>query len=570
MVLKLVQLERMDEARFQKTKESLYDALLGLAQYRATIGGTDETTNALTESLGTSKDRQSTDAVVKRVCKQWARCLISDEGYEEASFAKLGESLARAMIRQPKNAEPLTMLGWVTEGVQVSSQIESKRICLFVTKLTELCISAFENLEACGVDSKQNDVFQRLCPLLVLRRIPSKYFQIARTFGMATQDIAVLARHLSERLKSSGKIAGSCSTEERRLAAEVSGRVLPLGNDSVGEGPERQKYSLYDAICYPLLIMHADQIGQASIPSDSIGWGSSRSALYAMCSFCSSNVEDSDHELVPTNVLVSIVDASVTYADINPGEIMNDSLRGEVERMQSGCCDFFSLCFALGCGRSDNVGDNPFDVVTHRLLHVLKNEQDRGEPAKHSLRSGICIWNSLVLCGRRVPQPGLDRLALAIVPWILKWREEATKQPSSCEWDDLDTAAAMQFIFTVSTRRKSVQFFSAALPGVADSTKNFENLLKWAVDTLRLSSSDASDMVVEKSRREALKLLLVLTTLGSLDGNLLAPKTLSQLLSALHEVHANEKDEQFRTEMAATLSVLLNPASLSQVPNGLQ
>mmetsp|Transcript_20093 Transcript_20093/g.25905 ORF Transcript_20093/g.25905 Transcript_20093/m.25905 type:complete len:245 (+) Transcript_20093:18-752(+) len=242
--------------------------------------------------------------------------------------------------------------------------------------------------------------------------------------------------------------------------------------------------------------------------------------------------------------------------------------------MQNGCCDFFSICFTqcflvpgihLTHLYSRDMDDrkSPFLAASSRLLSELRNNQQRVE-SSHSIKLGIIIWNPLILSARRCGLSVLENMTIPLMCWILDWRKGASKDDGHY----LDTAAAMQLLFTLITRRKSVQFYPDS--EYAKNKANFEFMLNWTVVILRCQVDPREKAFLKKAQTEAIKLLLALVAMGSFAGNLLSAEKMSKLLFSLQELHALLVDEDLRGQIASILTLLLDPEKLSALPSPFQ
>ena len=548
-----------------ETIASLRTALLGILRHLTLGGNAAKATSIIIDRLQCPSDSErrtpGLEPVLLKLTEQWRELLLGDSCYEDSHYADAVVTLVREMINSPSSMEPLTVLGWITawkRDNELFSWKPKRRVSLLIERLSELCVAEFNRLkiEKCMVG---NDIFRRLCPLLALRRIPIQFYRIAQGFfadeGTHLPKFAKLSCALGKHLVD--RVAMTSSQDERRLAAECCSRLMPFCN--VWDADDlclQNKFSLFDLLCDPLFVQQANAI--SAVVDFSRGevlnrWRSARASLYAICA---SIAETTD--VVGIDELSSIVCACFKFleVDVDPSETKNQSLLDEVDKMRAGCCDVFSLFFLrFFVQERDKDESDPFSYASSELLKLLETFQTRGPAAR------ICIWNCLILAAKRSNEGNLANATHFLVPWVVRWVNKTSVEGR--RWRGLDTAGAMQLTFTLITRRKSA--IVCAQP--EDMDQLFPSLLNWTVDTLR--GQQENGPFDRNARTEALKLLLALIALGSRDSELLSPGRLGDTLRALHEIHAVETDDEFRSQLSAIISVLLNPENLSGFPEQL-
>ena len=537
------------------TKEDTEDALSCLTttlrrvfRSSSTSGNAKQITRILLDQMSRVEKRPGIEPIVANLCQRWRQDLLHEEGYADSHYADVAVALIQEMMNAPSKVEPLMAFGWMAQeenGVESPfSPAQERRISVFVARAAEACTTDFELLKK--TKSLQHpDIFERLCPLLILRRIPSQYYQIARTSRVVQEpsqlnfaSISVsLSIHLVDRLRPCDDEIVQVSPEERKLAAEVIARLLPLvsreGIDDEG--------SLYASICYPYLVKLSEHPKQLCDVRNVPLWRSVRVSLFVACSSMveSKNVEE-------TGVVLSMVVACLKLIEIDAESFNDESLLEEAEKLHAGCCDFFAMCFIklfaekqlVDSALEQSSQGNYTKKACYHLLGALREATDRGAAIPR------CIWNSIVLAATRIEEGKTFNLSHFILPWMFRWKTEASQ--SEKRWHDFDTWASMKLIFTLITRQKSSGLFPHTDPKIS-----FEIIVSWTLDVVRNRKGEGALAV--KARTEAFKVLLVLIGFGP---ELSSSGRWQSLMADLRDIHMSELDAEFVAKINSTISMV--------------
>ena len=507
LVSSLTALLRQSMTREKATPKTFAEKIV-----KTLINLTDDNEKKLSPKLSKLLETNREQAI-ERTCAllgdSWRRSFGTD-----AAFGNLLSSIASVMFLYPASIVPLTLLGALVgdgqsfrmeasdpSSVAIATEGEtpdrtSRVILIAVTSLLETSVEELDAQSKREGDSDRPNhdgeaIFGRLAPLLLLRRIPSTFFQDAfktlpseKYAGESNLKHALrgLADHLAVRLDIVAASAPPHGTrgfspEERQLAAEVAGRCLPF-NERLDD--RISAFSCFQRICVPsfsdlLALMHCDGANGAdenSLREHNIAARTkirrARAALYATCHFIP-YVKGRESELVDEALLST---ASFCLQCLNAAQEIFESpaLEKDFLQLQSGCIEFFAVCVEKSLSlrsaeprdltASFNSGGS-FQTIYETLVEIIrtgtianeehqkwfdaararislsedfvvdKNTRER-EVLIYSVPCCTCLWNSLIVVSQRCPdQTGKpQRLARTILPWLVTWGGGATQKTS--------------------------------------------------------------------------------------------------------------------------------------------
>jgi len=289
------------------------------------------------------KDTKSLIDTVGPFVGAWRRSLL--ERGSRSSYANSLLYLGKYMLDRPSQSAPLTLFGaFVGDGSDLDAAVPNalQKIRFAVLSIVRFaCQFLSGEFTSSRIDTTNGEdvVFERLSPLLLLRRIPSVCFRICHSghdderFEILTK----LAAELSTRLG-----IGHCpttpvtfSSEERRLSAELAGRCLPF---EFGESNKGHLVACFGKIFEPVFREAALMLFDNSIKRSNISISSfrrARAGIYAAC------------HAVPSMTDCSTSCTALTYTIgfallimCASGEDDND----DYIQLQTGCTEFLSIC----------------------------------------------------------------------------------------------------------------------------------------------------------------------------------------------------------------------------------
>mmetsp|Transcript_11979 Transcript_11979/g.18031 ORF Transcript_11979/g.18031 Transcript_11979/m.18031 type:complete len:1275 (+) Transcript_11979:1356-5180(+) len=273
----------------------------------------------------------------------WRRSLL--ERGSRSSYANSFLYLGKYMLDRPSQSAPLTLFGaFVGDGSDLDAAVPNavQKIRFAVLSIVRFaCQFLSGEYTSSRIDTKtgENMVFERLSPLLLLRRIPSAYFRIchSRHDEEKIEILTKLGAELSARLG-----IGHCptipvtfSSEERRLSAELAGRCLPF---EFGESNDGHLTACFGKIFEPVfreavLMLFDDSIERSNQNISLLR--RARAGIYAAC------------HAVPSMTNYSTSCTALTYTIGFALRIMCASGEDDNDdyiQLQTGCTEFLSIC----------------------------------------------------------------------------------------------------------------------------------------------------------------------------------------------------------------------------------
>jgi hypothetical protein len=495
---------------------------------------------------------------------RWRRALLTS-CTDACAFAQVLCDLATEMFKSPSSLVPLAVIGALVDGEDhatdssIESCVERHQICIAVINTCAMCVDEFDRL-LCQNDEtlSRKKIFARLSPLLLLRRIPTSFFRIARqeaACGRDGMDAARIIRvfvslgdHIVRRLDESSA-QQSFTNEERRLAAEVAGRVLPLGNVTPTNRALTDCHSLFDCVCDPYFTLLRETLKDESDANATRGFRSARAALFAVCTLVAS-ASASDNG---GNELILIADFCLPLLSTQIHEPA-----AELEKIQAGCIEFFSLCFERELYFASETADvlashdaatgNRFDSgvkrVNEMVIDILTNSSNYQEDTS---ASHICLWNALIVVSKRCRIDALQKFAQTTLPAILTWGTAATTTAEVSLQQRLCLTGAMQVLFNVLVRGKLIDLFARDV---------LLRVHRWALSSLRTATVSKDDIGHNAMRMASLKLLLAVLSMGESPSSSLAITELGETHSTLQGVAHLDKDGELRMLATHVLQLL--------------
>jgi hypothetical protein len=348
----------------------------------------------------------------------------------------------------------------------------------------------------------------------------------------------------------------SFTDEERRLAAEVAGRVLPLGNFAPTNHTLIDCHSLFDRVCDPYFSIIRETLDSNDADSTR-GFRSARAALFAVCTLVA-NAFASDNG---GNELILIADFCLAILSTQ-----NHEPAAELEKIQAGCIEFFSFCFerelyfasgptpAIAQASNDPAKCNRFDGGIRRVNEMVMNILTSSSGYQANTNSShICLWNALIIVSKRCRIDMLKKFAQVTLPSVLAWGTTATTTVAVSLQYQLCLAGAMQVVFNVLVRGKSIDLL---VPMNHDARATLLQVHRWALSNLRTTVVSKDGVGHNAMRKASLKLVLVVVSMGDSSLKCLAPGELGETFSALQGVAHLEKDGELRMLATSVLQLL--------------
>jgi hypothetical protein len=560
-----------------------------------------------------------TKGLIGYVCStfagRWRRDLLEKKGFGDEDFGEMLKSIGRGMLLSPASVAPLTFFGALVGEDLTEESIgicgARYRILLAVEKIMEICTGELKQRDKAGSDA----IFARLSPLLMLRRVPTLYFKVARKESMVRgrnglQDYAiVLVGELAGRLDIDSLLGlsigqqGDISAGERRLAAEIAGRCLSFGEVGNNGKPigVSQSCATFERICAPAFAAFIRTMDEEKKGTDALfSIRRARAALYAACNhipYCTDD-EYYEHDVYRQTASFAL------YAISVDADMVGSDTSVDLVQLQTGCIEFFALCvektlkIRLGVPSRQLVQDahenknsekvhseqtgflasNSLQQISRAIVSILQSGKhgadawicsakanylghSSGAVESYSIPARTCLWNSLIVVSQRSSDKdgSVEMFARSALPWITDWG--AGTRSDDQVHHPLCIAAALQVTFILLTRLKSLAFFAGSDRFAKEYIRRAHG---WALQTLKDKPTSVGDYSNRAQRLAALKLLLSIVTVDSInsDGSVLpsclGPGELGEAFTVIHGLSNMDPDSEVRGLSSHLLSLLKN------------
>jgi hypothetical protein len=403
-----------------------YSLLLSLLQC-VSADGLYEMTGLLVKYM---QENSSEAAFLTWLVEPWRISLLTNKHVEDNRYMVTLESVCRVMFQNPDQTEPITIFGKL---VDVKEDVDSERVARGIASVLELCCMQITQM------TDSNDIYDRLAPLLLIRRIPSSLclalFEI--TFP-GTQEfeslLTSLVNHLAKRLDMNEK--SQISPVERKLAAEIAANHVPFDNDLA--------CSAFYGICSPAFRNLISAIKRSEQVNQDLYRSSTASLFIAGCHIRRTRKSGASFQAVSSFALWLLL----RVPRINDQELLE---------CQRGCIDFFASCFEASLSdASVQVTEITafLELVTfedslilpgwlqNNIFNLHFDSRDfQLAPLK------ICAWNMLILVSQRLSGSLQHFWANRMAPNILNWLETNK---------DKRADAPLQVLFILVTTTKAL------------------------------------------------------------------------------------------------------------------
>jgi len=522
--------------------------------------------------------------------EKWSTSLVMSDKCGDNSFASLVAACGREMFQDPSNSLILTLFGTIMDGSTHATggtggdnkhrEKACKRVAIAVIKIVHLCTLKIEQYEELNAKSDESIVFQRLSPLLLLRRMSHIQFGVARNFSEeGRKELMRLARNIAKNLGISTEQSNSqnLSKEERKLSADIAAVCLPFSNTENQQ--ERDNFiSGFLFFCEDTLLATLNSLKNDTLSS--VDFKSVKVSLYIAC-----RVVQIAPDTIGRTELRFLSKFVLSVLNIN-SNILSDDIDEPIVELQTCCIEFLSTCICAiyafpkdhhRCERQLNLIEEiskdedttdqkrsqsnastilqDLRVFQNDLLTLIHGNGNLRQvdlailPLSVSAR--ICLLNAVTISCRMCSSESMPELSKTIVPSILLWL-------TSGEIGDdirhpLCVASAMQSILHCLQRSKSFDCLEACKTKRKDAVRNLFRLQLHCVQS-RLNHVNTSEE--NTMRLSSLKLLVLMITLNqgleSSNDNqsdafgFLLPSDITQYFSVLNGLANIDENEEVR------------------------
>lgn len=537
-------------------------------------------------------DPQRIDKSMKFI-EKWSKSLVKSDNCGDESFSSIVAACGRAMFQDPSNSLILTLFGTIMDGsIRVDGNNARKRVALAVINIVHLCTLKIEQYDVLDAESDESNLFHRLSPLLLLRRMSHVQFGIADSHGSEEGRKAMmsLARVLAKNLGLSTKHSNSqkLSKEERKLSADIAAVCLPFSNPETRHGDTFSSGFLF--FCKDILSATLHPLKNKRLSS--IDFKGVKIALYIACHAVQVAPDTFGrtelHFLSKFVLQILNIDSAILSEDIDE----------PIVELQACCIEFLSTCIcAIYSFPKDNhqheVQGNLIEVipidrdVTHEkftssnadsiykdlcifqndILALINGRHDLTQKnlaeISLSVSARICLLNALTISCRMCSSESLPELSKTIAPSILAWL-------TSGEIGDdirhpLCVASAMQSILHCLQRSKSFDCLEACKTQRKENAVRKLFILSLHCVQSRLKHLNTCEQ--NTMRLSSLKLLVLIITLNqgletsnedfqNNELGLLLPSDITQCFSVLNGLANIDENEEVRT-LASHLAAIV-------------
>jgi hypothetical protein len=493
-------------------------------------------------------------------------------------------SLAEMVLRYPSKLSPLSLFGAVVGNSSEYVQVDNNQEILFTATMgmVKLAFQAMSRrYSPCGAlpNDQDDQVIQRLSPLLLLRRIPRCYYASLAPAAQPPQvDVHRLYKEVAKEVGIRIGVEASTETytvDERRLAAEVGALLLPAED-------------LYRWVVFPCYVALTESLESPDafearlVPTIR----TFRTALYSGCHVIPFADKSSDGD-----ALLKIASCSLALLRREISSTDRGECPEELYRLEVGCTDFLALCLqrlfefetrdataTTSVPRSHSKSICPaLDAL--RLLHesltsialtgtdgvvsrlIDTSEGRRATEEQYSILARTCVWNGLLLVAKRcrVEHGHLQRFGAAFAPRTVEWGCSGPMDKSARH--PLCIAAAFQIFLTLFVRSASSD---GSLVTAMDGCM-VDQLISWSLSVASSRRVDSSSAAHEP-RMSAVKLLLALLASGAVtatdDPNRRVPgQRLVEILSCVQSIAEEDPDTELQKLATASMQVLRGDGS---------
>ncbi|KAG7037384.1 hypothetical protein SDJN02_01009 [Cucurbita argyrosperma subsp. argyrosperma] len=432
-------------------------------------------------------------------------------------------SLIDKMFAEPSNAVLVRFLSIINEHLVKATDVILKRILSYVKGQKEIDESFYTKRGSQNVDispSVQQSLFERLCPLLVIRMLPLEVFNDLSMSVMYGQlpnrtiinDMDIVDPTCVVELLLNRAFSKFEFDDVRKLAAELCGRIHPQ-------------------VLYPYVsLVLEDAVGSHNIPGI-------KACLFSMCTSLAVRGEHMSSHFDIFEI-VKTLEVVLSWPS-QDGD--------EVSKSQHGCIDFMALmiCAELQapntCSTSSKKGHasvkgSILGYVIHQLIDGRKelvstydldqkyNTADNCTPVSFRL----CMANVLISACQKLSDSRKKRFAREVLPRLVSFAKVTSTQVDI-------RAACIGVIFSAVYHLKS-----AILPYANDIFRVSVNALKSGQEKERIAGAklmvslmSSEDPILDCISGELLEARDVLSSVSSLDPSIEVQQICQKMLQCL-------------------------------------
>lgn len=507
----------------------------------------------------------------------WRKSLLSEsESFvPNQCFAQVLLCLGEELFRNPSEMTSLLIFGCVAgqPSDYLSYDIRFRVIATKVaTELLQLSLDSMTRQRDTSLPAS-DDIFLRLAPLLLLRRIPSLFFRCAIHDSVISSNfcslISDVGKELAARLDISDdayqRSENAFTADERLLSAEIAAFLLPF--DDLGEP------SLHGTSCYTLIFSIAFEKlanhlntnecdSKTLLPFIRSGKVALRVVYTAL-----SLAKESDRG----SHLVSVATSALQLLSFGPAADI------EFCELQDGCVDFLAFCLKrflhtqmphtqqeglqFACLRNETTS------VAHSLRKVwdtVKCAIKTGDFTSTLEQSGANFaassrdqyWRPILLLCQRCNEWELKSFARLNILWIVNFL--TSERYRLIQTLNVELSGLLQTVFVILTTTKSFEFFGGS---ESSRRQNCRKLFLFVVETLNKTGSENCEETYGAVKLAALTVFLsmVIIDVGTSESQQTSfsnDSEVTETLALIKKLAVSDPDERVRQTSNRVFAVI--------------
>ena len=538
-----------------------------------------EVVSALIISLSiVEKGGKVDSSTLTKYGSRWRSGLIYGSKCNDNDYTMMLDTICDRMLEDPANSTIFalfaTMLG---QGIELSkaSKAQTQQIMKRIKTCTKMILRRCLNELLKSSQKDEINIFVKLCPLLMLRRVPIAYYELLQIDSDCQMMLSTLSDQIAFRLglENNERVPLAKIAQERQLLIELAPRCFCFSQPSdVGV----TSTTCYVRYCEPIFSTILQKLDDNLMVNND--WKKAKLSLFICCNII---------QLKPYSMKEDDFGA-IIYFIIHVLRV-HKNIDTNLKELQIGCIDFLASCIELSC---TNIKASPMTLtrdfvkeiegtkapnyphprstylkkeVCHTLLVALlriignKEKQKLGDFAHFQfihefdswpISTRTCIINALTIVSKRCHVEKIESLTNLAVPYtlfVIKGEIDDNIRHPLC------IAAVLQFLFTLVARSNSIQYLFS-------HQNEAKVMFSLSIEAMKYERGDTIEAhTISTMRVSALKLLLVMIATdqsSTYDRRFFSPEELSRALSVVKGAGNVDTDNEVR-KLASQLSSLL-------------
>lgn len=526
-------------------EDTLIQCLTHVIFHHQRVENTGQMVRLVVQSLRNAEPCAQINSLRRNTIDHW--CDVVGRAWKEGLVSALQASPSPSLLRttfvetsaeflsQPSESLLLTLFGAFAghdADFERSLLAEQRLAILDILHLSLVSLSETTR----SFDPSKHSIFHRLAPLLLMRRMPFSLLRLAIQDSPSSSMCSValmsslgleLARRLDINADETTLQQSWLTPEERNVAAEIAGRLLPCGT-SVWIGDKKstitKECTLFQLVCCPAFTnLKACLLGECETTALKKSVRSARAALFVACNALQF-ADGKDEGSCVLYVARFALHCLSIETNIQAPDVVEDFIQ-----LQTGCVEFFALCLQLSFGKqillvssgklcsvqyaTTQVYDATKIILTTgkvssewSITSSAAVHQNTAQATGNNVNNiaQVSLWRALVAASQR-SEP--DAASKELLPWVVAWLTES--DTDHCRVQPFCVAAAMQTVLVLLLKAKTTNYLAFDHTEQVTTTSK---LFRFVISVLHLSNRFPS-IGLAACQAAALPLLLTLVTL---------------------------------------------------------